>query len=157
MQAHAILKYLARKFNLTAKTDPELALEEMLEFQLDDFINRIVQTGYFKTYNSDSEFETELTSLRADVKSHLALLEKHLGEKTWFTGSKFSYIDILAFENIDQCREIVDKDCLAPFPKLTSFMVRFAQLEQLKEYLASDQFTKYAIFSPTAKIGGKKR
>lgn len=130
----------------------------MLEFQLDDFINRIVQTAYFKTYNSETDLQTELSSLRTDIKSHLALLEKHLGEKTWFTGSdQLSYIDILAFENIDQCREIVDKDCLDSFPKLESFMARFAQLEQLKKYLESDQFTKYPIFSPTAKIGGKKR
>lgn len=129
----------------------------MLEFLLDDFINRIVQTAYFKTYNSVPEFQTEMASLRSDINAHLALLENSLCDKKWFTGDNISYVDVLAFENMDQCREIVDKSCLAAFPKLASFMDRFAQLEQLKEYLKSDQFTKYRIFSPIAKIGGEKR
>ena len=154
----AIIRYLGRKFNLAATSDPELGREDMVMHQLHDLVDRILVTVYHKQpYASDEDLEKEMIELKKSWNSQLELLEKYLQNRVWFTGDKLSYVDFLAYEFLDWYRELVEPISVDKNPKVDSFMKRFESLDRLKEYLASDAYRKDAVFGPFAKFGNKKK
>lgn len=157
LQSFAILKYLGRKYNLAATSDPEIATEEMVLFQVNELSDRIRQTTHFKKYDSDEAFQKELDQLKINLQKQFELLEKFIIFKKWFTGERLSYVDFFAYEVIDWVRELIDQKCLEKFANLSRFMLQFEQLDNLKEFLASDKYKKGAIFGPSAKIGNTPR
>lgn len=154
----AILRYLGRKFGLSATSEPALAREDMLQMQLNDLVERMIVSNYYKQpYASEEDFQKEMEQLKKESATALELYEKFLEPGKWFTGDKLSYIDFLAYEILDWYRELVDVDCLKKHAKLSAFMKRFEGLEKLKDFLASDEYRKNAIFGPMAKFGNKKK
>ena len=159
------MKYLARKYGLSALNDPAVAKEEMLLFQIQDFSHRLVQTAFYnQPYKNDEDFQAEMVQLTNDMHTHLELLEKFFpsGEgDIWLTGTQLSYVDFFAYEIIQRYQELVQPDCLSAipdkYPKLAVFMTRFESLEPLRDYLASDEYKKAKIFGPNAKIGSTRR
>lgn len=157
-ESMAILRYLGRKFGLCATSDPELATEDMLMMKLNDCVERMVIANYHKQpYATEADFEKEMEQLRKEHDSTLELFEKFLVPGKWLTGDKLSYVDFLAYEIFDWYRELVPNDSLKKHEKLSAYMKRFEELENLKDFLASDEYRKNAIFGPFAKFGNKKK
>lgn len=133
-----------------------MAIEEMLLFQLHDFQYRLFNTLYFNGSIDSKEFKNEMKALQKDLNDHLDKLESYL-KHNWLMGDKLSHVDFLAYEVIDRYRELINKDCLEKYPKLSRYMERFEALEKLKDWLASDDFKKKAISGPFAKFGNTQR
>ncbi len=66
-------------------------------------------------------------------------LERFLGDRTWFAGESLTFVDFVAFELLDQHREL-EADVVRMFAKLLSFMDRFEELPNVAEYLSSDRY-----------------
>ena len=149
---------MGRKYNLAATSDPELGREDMVMLQINDMFERMIVTAYYKQpYASDEAFQKELVELATSLHTYLEVLEKYLQPNHWLTGEKLSYVDFLAYEIIDWYRELVQKDCLSKYTKLSAYMKRFEGLDRLKDYLASDAYRKDAIFGPFASFGNKRK
>lgn len=130
----------------------------MLYFQLNDLNNRLMQMA-FKSFTTESSFKAEMNLLRSDLHTHLKLLDDYLQVEgyPWLTRESISYVDFWAYEILDRYRQIVEKDCLDRYPRLSYFMLRVESLESLKQWLASDEYKKAPIFGPAAKIGSTRR
>src|SRR5699024_4203097 len=139
----AIIRYLGRKFGLAATSDPAIAKEDMFLFQINEMIERMIISNYYKQpYASEEDFQKEMNQLRTELNEKLELLEKFLEPGKWFTGEKMSYVDFLAYETLDWYRELVQPDCLKKHEKLSAFMKQFEALDKLRDYLASDSYRK---------------
>ncbi len=149
----AILKYLARKHGLVSENANDQAKEDLIEAQILDIRNRLIIAFYHKTFTTDAEFEAELEVIKEELAVWLSQFESWIGSEQWLIGDKLSYVDFLAFEYFDWYRVLLQPNCFKQFPKMNSFMARFAELPNLKDYLASDKFKKAHILSPYAKLG----
>lgn len=71
-------------------------------------------------------------------------------------GDKLTYVDFIAYENIDQARLLLGEDILDQTPNIKEFMKRFEELPNLKEYFASDRFQQFPILTERAYFGFSK-
>lgn len=144
---------MARKHDLVAENPKDQAKEDLIEAQILDIRNRLIIAFYHKTFSTDADFVTELENIKKEFAVCLSQFESWIGSNKWLISNKLSYVDFLAFEYFDWYRVLVQLDSFEKFPKMKSFMTRFAELPNLKEYLASEKFQKAHILSPYAKLG----
>lgn len=134
-QSLAILRYLARKYDLEGQTCEEKRRVDLIEQQLTD-----VKTGwgmlcYGGKWAEDRDaYETKLpVTLKA--------LSEFLGDRKYFAGDRLTYVDFLAFE-ILSVLHVFSKKSFSDFKNLTDFVGRVAALPTLRAYLDSEAFTK---------------
>ncbi|KAK8791129.1 hypothetical protein WA158_005760 [Blastocystis sp. Blastoise] len=142
VQSLAILRYIGRKHNLQGKTLQDIAFGDML---IDSFVD--LQNAFNKIkYGNDTPearkafAETTYVTFMSALNK---LFEKHTGcyyllyliIGKFFLGEEATIVDCVAFSTLS----IMDKN----FPEantyehLKQFMIDFAELKPIKEYLAS--------------------
>ena len=146
------MKYLARKYGLLVDNAQDLARQDMLEANIIDIRNRLIISVYHKSYSTDKDFELELDAVRQDLAVALGQLEQWISDRKFLIGDQLTYVDFLAYEYLDWYRVLVQSDCFAKYPKMEAYMKRFEELEQLKDYLASDQYRNGNCTGPYAKF-----
>lgn len=144
---------MARKHGLVSENPKDQAKEDLVEAQILDIRNRLIIAFCHKTFPTDADFANELEEIKKEFAVWLSQFESFIGSNQWLIGDKLSYVDFLAFEYFDWYRVLIQPDSFKKFPKMNAFMTRFAELPNLKEYLASDKFRKAHILSPYAKLG----
>jgi glutathione S-transferase len=142
-QSNAILRHLARKYNLMGQTLEQQAVVDMLLEQAMDFRNSAVNLFY------GPRFEERLQPYLNNLKDVLAGLEKYLGDKKFFAGDQLTVADFPYYELIDQHR-ILRPDCLDECPKIRAFLDRFEELRPIAAYMKSSQFLARPINNPQA-------
>ena len=78
--------------------------------------------------------------------------ESSLGEGNcnWMLGKRITFIDFIVYEYLDHVR-LLGVDC---FPKnLSGFMTQFEKLPNIKEYIASERYMKYPLYTERSYIG----
>ncbi|GBO10782.1 Glutathione S-transferase Mu 1 [Araneus ventricosus] len=129
-QSTAILRYLARKYDLDGKDDRQKVLASMVEQQLVDLrfnLFLLMQNG---------EIESEKAEFVKNLPNHMKLWEKFLGNKKFLLGDNITYVDFIAYETFD-VYEKYHASVLENFPRLQNFQKRFESLPELQEYLNS--------------------
>ncbi|GBN57158.1 Glutathione S-transferase Mu 1 [Araneus ventricosus] len=129
-QSTAILRYLARKYDLDGKDDRQKVLASMVEQQLVDLrfnLFLLMQNG---------EIESEKAKFVENLPNHMKLWEKFLGNKKFLLGDNITYVDFIAYETFD-VYEKYHASVLENFPRLQDFQKRFESLPELQEYLNS--------------------
>lgn len=134
-QSNAILRHLARKYNLYGSTPQEQAAADLLAEQAMDFRNGLVGVCYNPKANE------LLGGYLKGLKAHLDAFTRFLGDKKFFIGNSVTFVDFVMYELLDQ-HKFLFKDSLQGYDKLNAFLDRFENLPKIKEYMTSPKYTK---------------
>lgn len=147
-QSLAILRHLARKYDLGANPDDEGETAELdvLEQQARDLTWWLVMTVY------SSDFDEARHRYEDRLEGTLRLWDEHLQGKLWAFGDRLTYVDFMLYEGLDWNYEF-KPEAFEPFPVLIAYMRRFEELPNLKEYFASDEYSKWPLMGPLVKWG----
>jgi glutathione S-transferase len=110
-----------------------------------DFRNRTVKQAYNRAdpsiagHNATVEWDKALPPYAEALQAHLRKYEAWLGDNEYFAaGYEPTVADFHMYELLDQNKLMVP-GCLDAFPQLEAFCGRFASLEKIAAYLASDR------------------
>uniref|UniRef100_A0A803SWI4 Glutathione S-transferase n=1 Tax=Anolis carolinensis TaxID=28377 RepID=A0A803SWI4_ANOCA len=148
-QSNAILRYLARKHKMCGETEEEIIRMDILENQLMDFRMQLARICY------SPDFEKLKPEFIEQLPDKLKLFSQFLGDRTWFTGNKISYVDFIAYDVLDRHLMFQPK-CLDQFKNLKDFLGRFEALEKISAYMKSGRFLRTPVFLRNATWGNKK-
>jgi glutathione S-transferase len=99
-------------------------------------------------------------SLRKDyagtLEGKLGRISKFIGSGPWVAGERLTYVDFYVYDILDYNRQLFLPTHVAAFPNLVAYMERFEGLKGVKEFLASDKFSRLPIYSPFAMFGQNK-
>ena len=148
-ESNAIMRYLARKYNLEGETEEEKRRIDILESVLNDFRISYINLTYF---SRPQDFAKNLEKFKEDVQPALDRFDKFLGaDQKFFASNRLTYIDFLVHELMDQHR-LLSKDILDNSNNLQNFMISFEQVPDIKEFMKSNKCfkgpinNKYALF-----------
>nr|AAQ74442.1 glutathione S-transferase [Rhipicephalus appendiculatus] len=147
-QSMAILRYLARKYDLMGKTEAEKQRVDVVEQQLADFR---VNWGRL-CYSPD--FEKLKGDYLKDLPASLKAFSDYLGNRKFFAGDNLTYVDFIAYEMLDQ-HLLFAPDCLKDFANLKAFVDRVAALPRVAAYLKSDKCIKWPLNGDMASFGSR--
>uniref|UniRef100_A0A023FI74 Glutathione S-transferase n=1 Tax=Amblyomma cajennense TaxID=34607 RepID=A0A023FI74_AMBCJ len=145
-QSLAIMRYLAQKHDLGARDAEETMKLDVMEQQARDLAWWLIMTCY------SSSFEEQRLVYEKAMEDQLRIWDDHLQGNVWAFGDRLTYVDFLLYEALDWNYEF-KADAFQPFPVLLAYMKRFEELPNLKEYFASDEYSKWPIMGPQVKWG----
>mmetsp|Transcript_125385 Transcript_125385/g.187263 ORF Transcript_125385/g.187263 Transcript_125385/m.187263 type:complete len:197 (-) Transcript_125385:38-628(-) len=126
-QSNAIVRYLARKYNLQGETDADFALSESLIEEQGDLVNLLVKANYGG--NKEEDYNKVFAE---EYPKHLANLEKLLSND--FFTSKVTAGSLAIFSALNIALDL-EASLLDKTPKVKAFYDRVAALPQVKQYL----------------------
>merc|ERR1719259_253989 len=148
-QSHAIMRYIARKHGLAAKSDGEQTRLDLLTEQCMDFRNGWVTLVYGRNGTYEQQKESYIAGLPAKFKA----FEDFLGANPWFAGANITFVDFHMYELLWQHSKFVP-EIIAKYPKLGAYVKRFEDLPKIKAYLASPRFQNLPMNVIAAGFGG---
>ncbi|XP_075551107.1 glutathione S-transferase Mu 1-like [Dermacentor variabilis] len=146
-QCQAILRYLGRKLGLVPKEERTLQRVEMLEHQASDVMWATMHLCYDPGYTEDKRRQF-LVDIAEKLHEFEAYLDKH---RPFGAGKSITYVDFLLYESLQVVKTLGPSTFRKGYPALQEYCQRVAALPGLKEYLASDRFKPWPIWSPYAK------
>ncbi|XP_053102407.1 glutathione S-transferase 2-like isoform X2 [Hemicordylus capensis] len=148
-QSNAILRYLARKYNMYGESEEEIIKMDMLENHLMDLRMSFARLCY------NPDFEKLKPEYLEQLPGILRLFSRFLGDREWFIGNKITYVDFIIYDFLDH-QQMFEPKCLDQFTNLRDFFDRFEALEKISAYMNSSRFMKTPTFWRIAKWGNKK-
>jgi len=147
-QSHAILQYLVQAYGpfLKGTSVAHQAEVDTVIGVIYDFRTNFVDLCYSPTYDKEvGKFQSEyLPSVLRDLSEHL----KTKGN-IYFTGSKLTLADFIAYEMLDENRIMTPK-AFEAYPNLNQYIQRFEQLPRISSYLKSKEFINRPLNNPHA-------
>lgn len=146
-QSHVILRYLAKKHNLTGRTDNEQALVDKVATQVYDYHMEYARVVYNPDY----------LKLRDDyikgMPAKLKLLSECLGKKQFVAGDYVTYADFVLFEYLEG-QLYFNPNVLKEFPSLEKYHFNITKLESVEKYFNSARAIKFPFNGAPALFGG---
>ncbi|XP_050693147.1 glutathione S-transferase Mu 4-like isoform X6 [Eriocheir sinensis] len=137
-QSIAILRYLARKYDLEGKTEEEKLRVDILANQAMDLAKELFTVFIFE-YDRKPQL---VKGLPVKMKQ----LSDFLGDRTWFAGERLTFVDFMLYEFLEVHR-IVAPTCLDGASNLQRFLARVEALPSIKKYMASPSFMATPLFN----------
>ncbi|KAK8761856.1 hypothetical protein V5799_026875 [Amblyomma americanum] len=137
----AILRYLGKKHGLDARTERDAMELSLLEQQAHDLQWALVLTSMNPNTTQARE------SHERNLADSLSQWQKHLKTRKWALGDSLTYVDFLLYEAFDWNRHFAP-GVFEGRPEILNYLKRFEELPKLKEYFASDKYTKWPIMAP---------
>lgn len=162
-QSMAILQYLGRKYGLVAESEEAQIHLDLFREQINELFGAISSYVYFpkhigkgtkpSTEEKNVSREPFLNKCNADIP----LLEKKKSKIAgpWLTGDKLTYVDFHLYEALDHVRKLIP-GILDNCPHLSKVMDQFERLPFIQDYLRSDRFKPYPLWSERSSIGLKE-
>lgn len=141
-QSLAILRYLARKYDLNARNDLEATELDVLEQQAQDLCLILAYEAV-----PMPRYKQGLKSYAENVGDKLEPWAKHLAGLKWVLGERLTYVDFLLYEGLDWHRAF-KPEAVRKYGDISEYLDRFEQLPELKEYFASEQYKDWPIVGP---------
>jgi len=132
-QSMAILRHLARVHGLDGKDENERLTADVAAETANDLRSAFAMLRYSPAWADDA---AKAKFAGETAPTHLARLDKLLGDKTYFASSVALWADFLIFDALEGLTNTWS-DILAKFPRLSAFSNRVSELPQLKTYLAT--------------------
>merc|ERR1712071_747247 len=137
-QSNSIARYLARKFELTGKSDLEAAQADSYVDHIGDLING-VRSAYRET---DPEKQKALYAefVTASLVPHLMLVEKHLAANGsgHLVGDSLTWADIAYYGFLTMLSDKIGGESLyAEMPTLKTLVDKVASIPNIKKYVDS--------------------
>ncbi|KAJ3354221.1 hypothetical protein GGF32_002650 [Allomyces javanicus] len=143
-QSAAIVRYLARKYDLVAEDALDFAIADSVYESTND-INELLMRIVWATPEPEKpaaieKFKQE--TMPGFIKSHTALLEKN-GNKGIYAGNKMTYVELAAFNTINELNAVIPGAISATTaPALWKMHELVANHDKIKAYLASPRLHK---------------
>jgi len=132
-QSMAIIRHLARTFDLYGKDEAEKTACDIAAETINDWRSKFAPVQFAQFMNTP---EDVITKYWAELPATLSQLESLLGDKTYFAGgSAPTYADVLAFDAIDG-HLAAKPEALADAGKLRAFHKAFGALPNIAAYIA---------------------
>nr|XP_042911897.1 glutathione S-transferase Mu 1-like [Parasteatoda tepidariorum] len=144
-QSFAILRYLAKVYDLEGETEEEKLRASLVEQQISDLRMFFFQ----KVAYTDSD-EAQKEAFNA-IPGMLKLYAEFLGRRKFLVSDNITYVDFLAYEAFDFC-VLFSKTVLDDFPNLKAYHERIGNLPELQEYFSSSK--RWPIVGKLAHWGG---
>ncbi|KNE56535.1 hypothetical protein AMAG_02335 [Allomyces macrogynus ATCC 38327] len=138
-QSAAIVRYLARKYNLVAADPLDFAVADSIFESAVDATNAMIKvvwgTPEAEKPAALEKFNTEV--LPSFIKAHTAFLEKN-GNKGIYVGNKLTYVELTIFNIINELNTLIpDAITAKTAPALWKVRETVANHDKIKAYLAS--------------------
>jgi glutathione S-transferase len=135
-QSGAIMRHLARRFDLYGKTERQKTMADYIADTTFDWRDKFVPIQFAAMMRTSEE---ALAKYWDNLPQTLAVFERLLGQSTqaeagFFVGESVTYADIAVFEILDS-HLTLRSDCLESFPVLKAFVARMHELPGIAEYL----------------------
>ena len=135
-QSMAILRYLARKYNMDGTNEQERLRISMAEQQTHDMFMAMVRICY------DPNMENLRVDYLKTLPDSLKLMEKFLANHDYIAGSKISYADFYLYEYL--CRlKVMVPEVYGQFENLKKFVERIESLPRIAEYIKKQKPTTF--------------
>lgn len=146
-QSGVILRYIARKHGLEAKTAAELVRQELLFEEAGDIRRGYINICYNPNFESlKGDFVTRTT---AAVKN----IDKYFGDQKWSTGSNVTFVDCVWYELFDVLNDL-EPSIVEGCHNLKRLHDQFEELPAIKRYIASSKVAKGFINNKMAAYRG---
>ncbi|KAH8041268.1 hypothetical protein HPB51_014416 [Rhipicephalus microplus] len=76
----------------------------------------------------------------------------HMRGRTWALGDRLTYVDFPLYEALDWIHEF-NAEVFPGYPVLQDYLKRFEVLPNVKEYFASENYSKWPILGPMVTWG----
>ncbi|KAK8791128.1 hypothetical protein WA158_005759 [Blastocystis sp. Blastoise] len=134
VQSLAILRYIGRKHNIQGKTLQDIAFGDML---IDSFVD--MQNAFYDVKFGDNTPENRQkfieTKYNVFMPAFSKLFEKYPGK--FFLGDEPTIVDCVAYTVF--CIMKMHYPDATKYDNLEQFMIDFAEIKPIKEYIASDR------------------
>ncbi|KNE54906.1 hypothetical protein AMAG_00850 [Allomyces macrogynus ATCC 38327] len=143
-QSAAIVRFLARKYDLVAEDPLDYAIADSVYESTND-INELLMRIVWATPEPEKpaaieKFKQE--TVPNFIKSHTAILEKN-GNKGIYAGNELTYVELAAFNTINELNAVVPGAISATTaPALWKMHELVANHDKIKAYLASPRLHK---------------
>ncbi|KAH7956275.1 hypothetical protein HPB52_007781 [Rhipicephalus sanguineus] len=141
--------WLKEKFSLGIMDNEETTQLDVMEQQARDLAWWLVMVCY------SPNFQEQRAKYEETMMGQLRLWDEHLQGKLWVLGERLTYVDFLLYEALDWNYEF-KPEAFQGFPVVVAYMRRFEELPNLKEYFASDKYSKWPLMGPQVKWGHVK-
>jgi len=139
LQSKAIIRYVARKYNLYGETEEQKIIADMvLEATVDFRVSwrKITYSPNFAAEKDDyinRELPPQLTKFENFLKK---------GHHDYFAGNNVTFADLVFYELLD-LHTLLAPHCLEAFPLLKAFKTRIEERPKIKAYLGSGKRPKF--------------
>jgi glutathione S-transferase len=150
-QSNAILRYLARRFDLNGKNEAEQTAIDVLQEEAYDFRNCIVEVAYTLEDDYPATFAEFSTTT---IPRYLDGFESYLAKQqssSYFVGNRASLADFVLYELIWQASIMVPESVTqSNRPTLFAFIEAFAKHPSIAAYMASEDYIERPVNMPYA-------
>jgi glutathione S-transferase len=147
-QSGTILKYLARKHGLDAKTEAEHVRLDLTMDEVVDLRSNMVGISYNK------DFPTLKPGFVTQAAAKLKEADKYLGSNQWFAGNRITCVDFVWYEVL-YTLSTMEPSLLDGCDNLQAFVRRFEALPAIKQYMQSDKYLARPFNSKMALFGSE--
>jgi glutathione S-transferase len=139
-QSLAIIRHLARQFDLYGANEQQRTQCDVLADTANDWRDKWVRVAFARMMNTPVE---TIEKYWHDLPGTLALFEKLHGQSAapqagWFVGDKPTFADVVLFDILDE-HVAVRPELLVDYPGLAGFVARFKALPGIAARLAARQ------------------
>merc|ERR1712076_86087 len=138
-QSTAILKYIARKFDIGQDlSESEARRVDLMTDQITD--DRL---GVFMWWYGFSPFKFEDREVFYSKRllPQLTKFDTFMSKSTFVAGEQLTFVDFMLWEMLDSIQTF-DAQVLSKFENLARFKVKFEALSKISAYIKSDRFIK---------------
>eukprot|EP01017_Pseudomicrothorax_dubius_P042633 TRINITY_DN6990_c0_g2_i5.p1 TRINITY_DN6990_c0_g2~~TRINITY_DN6990_c0_g2_i5.p1 ORF type:complete len:219 (+),score=59.11 TRINITY_DN6990_c0_g2_i5:35-691(+) len=137
---HLVAKAKREDF-LDMKPDDRL-LARVIGGAIGDLTKDVMELAY------NPNWETELPKAFAEkITPQLKKLSEFLADKKFFLGDKVSLVEFPAYYIFNLTR-VINAAAISEFPNIVSFINNYENIQEIKEYLASERYQKKPILNP---------
>uniref|UniRef100_A0A6M2E310 Putative glutathione s-transferase n=1 Tax=Amblyomma tuberculatum TaxID=48802 RepID=A0A6M2E310_9ACAR len=96
-----------------------------------------------------------LESYAEQLDDFLGPWDEFLANRKWVMGYRMTYVDFLLYEALDWHREF-KPEAVQRCRSIVQYLERFETLPNIRQYFASDKYSKWPILEPLRPWGYKK-
>lgn len=146
-QSLAILRHLGRQHGLMPDSEDARRDADVVEMQAFDLLMSVARLCYDPSYDDEKRQQY----LKEFAPEKLRQVEAFLAKKGPFVaGKKVTYVDFVLYEALQVVRALAPGSFKRNFPSLVKYCDSVSSLPGLREYLASERFKAWPIWSPFA-------
>ena len=142
-QTNAIMRYLAKKLDLSGRNDYENAQCLMYAEGIGDFMMKM--RPIFMEQDAEEKKKKIVEAQKTFIPEFLTTYTKFYvanENSAWFIGSKMTWADIIIYNTLESLDE-QHPEVMSQFPKLNTFMTNFQTVPKIAEWLKNRPKTDF--------------
>jgi len=144
----AIMRYIARKYNLAPTTEQEIIVSDQTESFVFDIRFRFYRTAY----NTDN-YEASKVEFLELANKKLPYLNNLLANNEYVVGDRLTYVDVVVYDFLLLMRAF-EPELISKNANLARFIDTIQKLPKMNDYMNSNRWVKRTFCAPFATFKG---